>query len=95
MTMVESCETAPLSAEIETRQSASPLSADWLMTAAALRIQEGNIGEALPLIENARTSDSRNFDSLFASCASDMFFASASRKYPEVARACGVRRTRK
>jgi hypothetical protein len=90
MTMVEAGEIAPLSEEIETKQRAGALSVDWLMTAAALRIREGNIAEAVPLIEKARTADYANLYSLFASCASDMFFASACEKYPEVARACGV-----
>ena len=60
------------------------------MTAAALRIREGNIPDAVQLIDKARMANAAGLYSLFASCAADMFFASACEKYSEVARACGV-----
>ena len=94
MTMVEAGKIAPLSAEIETKQRAGPISTEWLMTAAALLIHEGNVDEAVQLIDKARMSDYKTTYGSFASFAGDMFFANACQKYPEVARACGVLRTR-
>ncbi len=90
MAMIEAGQTAPLSVEIDAKQQAGPLPVDWLMTAAAIHIREGNIAEALPLIEKARNTDRANLYSLFASCTGDMFFAAASVRNPEIAQACQI-----
>jgi len=90
MSMIEAGESPSLSEEVEAKQRAGELPVDWLMTAAALRIREGNIPDAVQLIDKARMANAAGLYSLFASCAADMFFASACEKYSEVARACGV-----
>lgn len=90
MSMIEAGDAASLSEEVEKKQTARALSVEWLMTAAALKIREGNIPDAVQLIDKARTANAVGLYSQFASCANDMFFASASEKYPEIAKACGV-----
>lgn len=92
MAMVEAGQTTPLSVDVDSKEQTGPLPVDWLMTAAALRIREGNLAEAVPLIDKAYKDDHANLDSLFASCAGDMFFIYASAKNPEIARACQVSR---
>ena len=87
MARLEAGEAAALSEELEAKQRTGKLSVDWLLTAAALRIREGNIPDSIPLIEKARAADYAALHSLFSSCVNDMFFASAAEKYPEVAKA--------
>jgi tetratricopeptide (TPR) repeat protein len=90
ISLIEAGQAAPVNEEVEAKQAAGPLPLDWLMTAAALRIQEGKIPDAVALIDKARTSDSGNLYTLFSSCANDLFFSSAAEKYPEIAKACGI-----
>jgi tetratricopeptide (TPR) repeat protein len=90
MARVETGETSQLSAEIENKRSAGPLSVDWSLTAAALQIRAGNISEAIPLIDQARAADEQRLFSLFASCTADMLFTQACRNHPEIAQACRV-----
>jgi tetratricopeptide (TPR) repeat protein len=93
MARLEAAETPELNAEIEKKRNAGPLSVDWLLTDAALKIRQGNIAEALQLIDKARTADENRLFSLFASCTGDMLFSEACRNHPEVARACRVANT--
>jgi hypothetical protein len=90
MALIEAGQIAPISDELEAKQNAGKLSIDWLMTAAAIRINEGKIGEAEALIDRARASDSAALYSMFSSCSNDLFFSNAAEKFPEIARACGI-----
>jgi tetratricopeptide (TPR) repeat protein len=87
MARLEAGETPQLSGEVEQNRSRGPLSVDWLMTAAALKIREGDINEAVRLISEARAG---HRPGLFASCATDMVFQDAGQKYPDLAQACRV-----
>ena len=76
---------AKVSAEVEEKRQAGPLSVDWLMTAAALKIREGHIDEAVQLLSAARLGKDPG---LFAACVKDFVFQDASLLYPEVAKMC-------
>jgi tetratricopeptide (TPR) repeat protein len=93
MAGLEAAETPELNGEIEKKRNAGPLSVDWLLTDAALQIRQGNIAEAVQLIDKARTADENRLFSLFASCTGDMLFSEACRNHPEVAHACRVAST--
>jgi tetratricopeptide (TPR) repeat protein len=83
MARIEAAESEAVNLELANRQkSASPLSVDWLMTAAALKSREGHIDEARPFIEQARAANSPG---LFASCVNDLYFHDVAQKYPELA----------
>jgi tetratricopeptide (TPR) repeat protein len=58
---------------------------DWLMTAAAVAIQQGRPAEGAQLITQAREAKNPG---VFSSCAKDMFFGRAGEKHPEIAAAC-------
>jgi tetratricopeptide (TPR) repeat protein len=92
VTTVEAGETGQVSAELEKKRAAGPLSVDWLMTAAALQIHAGNIAEAVRLVKEARASDRSLLFGHFAACAGDKIFTSACQTYPELAQACRVER---
>jgi hypothetical protein len=85
MAELEAASAAEVSAAIEKKQSAGPLPVDWLMTAAALNIRQGNLGEALRFLTDARNG---NNPGLFASCVNDLFFRDECQKQPELAEAC-------
>ena len=87
---IEAAEGPQLGAEIEKKRSEGTLSVDWLLTDAALQIQQSDIVQGVQLIEQARTADEARLFSLFASCTSDMLFNKASRNHPEIAQACRV-----
>jgi len=77
---------AAASAEVETelaeKAAAGPLSVDWLLTAAALKLRAGKIEEVIRDVEGARAAKDPG---LFSSCVSDMVFKDAARKHPELA----------
>jgi tetratricopeptide (TPR) repeat protein len=83
MALLEAGEAPQIAAEIEERKGDLPV--DWLMTAAALNIQQAKVDEALSLIERARAAQET---ALFLSCVQDVFFASAAAKNPAIASAC-------
>jgi tetratricopeptide (TPR) repeat protein len=85
MAEAEAAESVKVDAELEIKKSAGPLSVDWLMTAAALRIREGHIDEAVRLLSQARSGTDPG---LFAACVKDQVFRDASAKHPEVAKVC-------
>ncbi len=85
MAEAEAADSAKVSAELEKKKSAGPLSVDWLMTAAALKIREGHIDDAVGLLSQARDGTDPG---LFAACARDQVFREASTKHPEVAKVC-------
>lgn len=85
MAEAEASESVKVNAELEKKRSAGPLSVDWLMTAAALRIREGHIDDAVQLLSQARSGTDPG---LFAACVKDEVFRDASAKYPEVAEVC-------
>jgi tetratricopeptide (TPR) repeat protein len=90
MARLEAGDTAELDAEIDEKYGTAPLSVDWLLTEAALKIRQGYIADAVPLINSARVADENRLFSLFASCTGDMLFSEACRNHPEVAQACRV-----
>ena len=90
MADLEAGDLTKVAAEVDQAQSRGSLSPDWIMTAAALEIQQGHIEQAVRLVEQARASDQSNLDALFAACVSDRFFAVASQNNPDLARACIV-----
>ncbi|HEX8678329.1 MAG TPA: hypothetical protein VF683_00090, partial [Chthoniobacterales bacterium] len=63
---------------------AESLSVDWVMTDAALRLQQGKIAEAVQLIGEAR---SRGASGLFLTCAGDTVFRKAAETHADVANA--------
>ncbi len=82
MGRIEAAEGSTVSAELAQKESAGPLSVDWLMTAAALQLRAGHIEEARQFIQQARAGQAPG---LFASCVNDFYFQDAARKYPELA----------
>ena len=90
MTRVEANDVAPVSAELEKKQSAGPLPVDWIMTAAAMQIHAGNVDDAVRLVQEARASDRSHLFGLFAACAGDRLFTNECQNHPELAKACEV-----
>jgi len=90
MAELEAGDLTKVSSEVDQQQSRGNLSADWIMTAAALEIQQGHNEQAIRLVEQARDADQSRLDALFAACVSDRFFAVASQNNPDLARACTV-----
>lgn len=82
MARIEAAESEAVKTELARQQSAGALSVDWLMTAAALKIREGQIDDAKALIGEARAG---NAPGLFASCVNDLYFRDVPQKYPELA----------
>ncbi|HEX8281109.1 MAG TPA: hypothetical protein VF551_07015 [Chthoniobacterales bacterium] len=87
MARLEAAEAPKVAEEIATREASGEMPVDWLMTAAALHIRQGNIGEGVRYLNKARDG---NNPGLFGSCAGDMFFFTASQTQPLVAEACRV-----
>jgi tetratricopeptide (TPR) repeat protein len=90
-TRIATAETADLTQlqnDVEQKRRAGPLSVDWLLTDAALKIRSGQVAEAAQLIQKARQGDESRLFSLFASCISDMLFTQASAQHSEIAEAC-------
>jgi len=85
MARLEAADATTVAAEVEKQRAEGDLSVDWLMTAAALEIRQAGTGEGTRLIEEARA---RNQASLFVPCVTDMFFANAASKLPDIAQAC-------
>lgn len=82
MARIDAAESEAVNSELTKAQASGPLSVDWLMTAAALKIREGHIDDARPFIEQARAGNSPG---LFASCVNDLYFRDVAQKYPELA----------
>jgi tetratricopeptide (TPR) repeat protein len=85
MARLEAAQSPEINAEIEKQRSAGPMSVDWLMTAAALKIREGHIDEARQLMAQAHAA---NQPGLFASCLNDAVFQDACQKHNELAEVC-------
>ena len=90
MASLEAGEVAPVSAELDRKRGSSPLSVDWLLTAAALEIHQLHVPEAVKLVEQAREADQSRLFALFAGCVSDRLFTLACQNNPEIAQACRV-----
>ena len=93
MAKIETADRPQLQTEVDRKRAAGPLSVDWILTDAALRLRAGEITEAAQLIRQARTGDEHRLAALFASCTSDILFTEAANKHPEIAEVCrlGVR----
>ena len=57
MAELEAGDLTKVRAELEQEQSRGSLRVDWVMTAAALEIQQGHTEQAIPLVEQARGAD--------------------------------------
>jgi tetratricopeptide (TPR) repeat protein len=90
MAALETGDVGPVSDELEQQRKLGPLPVDWLMTEAALAIHQGDMSQAIKIIEQAREADRPQFDARFAACAGDRFFAVACQNNPELAQACRV-----
>ena len=84
MARLEAAESSKVAEELAAKQAAGPLPVDWMMTAAALHIRQGNIGDGLRFLMNARGGADPG---VFASCATDLIFRRASEVHPAVAEA--------
>lgn len=93
MAMIESGNSAEVANDLEAKKATGALSVDWLMTDAALRIQDGQLDAAVRLIQEARISDRSLLRGHFAACAGDKVFSEASNKFPEIAEACRLQNT--
>ena len=94
MATLEAGDSAKVSQELEQKRSQGELPIDWVMTAAALEIQQGHVDEAIPLIDQAHEADQPRLYALFAACVSDRFFSVASQNNPELQRVCAVDRAK-
>jgi tetratricopeptide (TPR) repeat protein len=92
MAELEAGDLSKVRSELEQQQIRGPLSVDWVMTSAALEIQQGHIEQAVRLIEQAHDADESHLFALFAACVSDRFFSVACQTSPELTQACSVER---
>lgn len=90
MTMIEAGDGAKVSADLEKRLQAGPLTVDWYMTQAALALQAGNVEDAVRAVGQARDADTSLMRGHFAACASDKFFVDAANSYPPLNEALKV-----
>ncbi|HEY4281912.1 MAG TPA: hypothetical protein VGM62_02535 [Chthoniobacterales bacterium] len=88
MAKAETVDRSQLENEVERKRSSGPLTGEWLLTDAALKIRAGQIAEAVPLIEQAKGAAEPRMASLFASFTADMLFTEAANNHPEIAQAC-------
>ncbi len=87
MALLEAADTPKVKEQLEIKKAAGALSVDWLLTAAAIDLREGNVDEAIPLIALAREGRKPG---LFATCITDAYFVEAAQKNPRVAEVCRV-----
>ena len=90
MASLEAGDVDPVRSELAQQEKLGPLAIDWQMTAAALAIHQGDTGQAVKILDEARAADRPQLDSRFAACVGDHFFAVAAQTNPELARACQV-----
>jgi len=76
---------AKVGEEITRRQSEGPLPVEWLVTAAAFKIDQGHFGEALQLLTEARAATNPDTFSFYIS---DMIFQNAAKNDPTLAEIC-------
>jgi tetratricopeptide (TPR) repeat protein len=74
-----------VAAEIAKRQSEGSLPAEWLVTAAALKIDQGHFGDAVQLLTQARDATSA---ASFSHYISDRIFQNAAQSDPTLAAIC-------
>jgi len=86
----ETADHPQLQTEVDQKRASGLLTADWLLTDAALKIRLGQFAEAAQLIQQARPSDDPRSAGLFASAVSDMLFTGAANNHPEIAEACRI-----
>ncbi len=92
MAELEAGDLTKVRSELEQQQIPGPLSVDWVMTWAALEIQQAHIEQAVRLIEQAHDADQSRLFAFFAACVGDRFFSVACQNSPELTRACRVER---
>jgi tetratricopeptide (TPR) repeat protein len=85
MARIEAAQSLQVENEVENQRKKGPLSVDWLMTAAALKIRQGHIEEARELMESARAGTE---PSVFGSCLNDPVFVDACRQNSQLADVC-------
>ncbi|MDQ6860138.1 MAG: hypothetical protein M3032_03160 [Verrucomicrobiota bacterium] len=84
---IEAAEGEKLRAELEAKRAAGPLSVDWLMTDAALKMQIGETAEAAQLINDARAIGAT---ALFLTCGGDFMFTQAAATHEQIRAALGT-----
>ena len=84
LAQVESGDLAEITKGLETQRAAGPLNVEWLMTGAAMEIQQGRIDSAVQLIGQAREAKNPR---AFVTAVRDMFFRKAAQKNPALAEA--------
>jgi tetratricopeptide (TPR) repeat protein len=89
----ETADAAKVQAEVAQKRNAGPLSLDWVLTDAALKIRGGELKEAAELIREARNIDQSGLPTLFASCTADMLFTEAANRHPQIAEVMRVGKT--
>jgi tetratricopeptide (TPR) repeat protein len=94
MAKLEAGDSSEVSQEVEQMRSQGPLPVDWIMTAAAIEIQQGHVEQSIPFIHEAHEADQSHLYALFAACVSDRFFSVACQNNPELQRACAVDRAK-
>jgi hypothetical protein len=82
MARLEAAESSKVAEELAEKEKTGPLPVDWLMTAAALHIRQGDVGEGLRFLVKAREGTDPG---VFVSCVTDLFFRRASEVHPTVA----------
>jgi len=92
MATLEAGDVDVVSDQLEQKRKLGPLSIDWLVTEAAIAIQQGDTANAVKLITDARDADRLQLDARFAALVSDRFFSVACQNNPELAEACRVNR---
>lgn len=90
MAALEAGDVDSVRTELERERTAGPLTIDWMLTEAAIAIQQGDNGQAVKLIEQAREADRPQLNARFAALVSDRFFSAASQNNPELAEAYRV-----
>ena len=90
MAELEAGDVDPVRNELDRQQQQGPLTIDWQMTAAALAIHQGDMAQAIKILNDAREADRPQLDARFAACVGDRFFAVAAQSNPELAEACKV-----
>ena len=74
--------------EIAKKKSEGPLPPEWLVTEAALMIDQGHFGDALQLLTETRAATA---PPTFSSYVSDMIFQNAAQNNPALAEICRIK----
>jgi tetratricopeptide (TPR) repeat protein len=91
MAALEAGDVDPVRLELEQKRKLGALPLEWVLTDAAIAVHQGDTGQAVQIIEQAREMDRPQLDARFAALVSDRFFAIASQNNQEIEGACRVK----